>query len=458
MTTIVHSKSTFTRTVALLTAGTFLHLCLSTTLPAGTWSSEAHAQEGRERRVAVFLLPSKASEKDDAQVLQTLLREEVGKLSGIRALTGSPEPSESLATLVGQSLEDGIRALNDRDAAKAQIILTDVFEKLTRYTGAMDKRTMARVLKARGVAYALSDQLSEAQAMMRASLNIWPEQRDAEYGYTLDVLQTFKGVQRMRSEEGTGGIAVVTEPVGAEVSIGGSVVGYAPVKQTDLPPGMHWVQVSLDGYVRSGSFIEVVAGEEAAHRISLKPRANEAAWEKVIGGMPRAFKSKSAAGVTLPALISMLEADEVLALRAIPQRNGYMIAGWYQSTNSLRTVRLKLKRDANFMGNLQAWLQSTLLAEAGAAEESVGLDAPPRAAVMAVAEEDDDLFIDPNDPILKSKVTVAKKSITDEWWFWASVGGVATALTVGAVVLFAGEDEGTGPVGSVSIDLYKVNE
>ena len=77
---------------------------------------------------------------------------------------------------------------------------------------------------------------------------------------------------------------------------------------------------------------------------------------------------------------------------------------------------------------------------------------------MAVAEEDDDLFIDPNDPILKSKVAVAKKSITDEWWFWASVGGVATALTVGAVVLFTGEDEGTGPVGSVSIDLYKVNE
>ena len=301
MTTIVHSKSTFVRGVALLTAGTFLHLCLSTTLPAGAWSAEAHAQEGRERRVAVFLLPSKASEKDDAQVLQTLLREEVDKLSGIRALTGSPEPSESLATLVGQSLEDGIRALNDRDAAKAQIILTDVFEKLTRYTGVMDKRTMARVLKARGVAYALSDQLAEAQAMMRASLNIWPEQRDAEYGYTLDVLQTFKGVQRMRSEEGTGGIAVVSEPAGAEVSIGGNVVGYAPVKQTDLPPGMHWLQVSLDGYVRHGAFVEVADGTEAATRVSLKPRANQAAWEKVIGGMPRAFKSKSAAGVTLPA-------------------------------------------------------------------------------------------------------------------------------------------------------------
>lgn len=458
MNTIVHSKSTFTRGVALFTAATFLHLALSATMPQGMWSSDAHAQEGRERRVAVFLLPSKAKEKDDAQVLQTLLREEVGKLAGVRALTGAPEPSQSLAMLVGQSLEDAIRALNDRDAAKAQVILTDIYEKLIRYTGVMDKRMLARVLKARGVAFALSDQLKEAQTMIRASLNLWPKQRPAEYGYSLDVLQTYKGVERMRADEGTGGLAIVTDPEGAEVSIDGNVVGYAPVKQTDLAPGLHWVQVSLDGYVRSGSFIEVVAGEEAAHRVSLQARPNQDAWNKVVGGLPRAFKSKSAAGVTLPALVSMLEADEVLVLRAIPKRSGYMIAGWYQSTSSLRTVRLNLKRDANFMGNLQSWLQSTLIAEAGTSAESLALDAPPQAAVMAVAEEDDDLFIDPNDPILKSKNTVTKKNITDEWWFWAAVGGVATALTVGAVVLFTGEEEGTGPVGSVSIDLYKVNE
>ena len=458
MTTIVHSKSTFARSVALFTAATFLHLALAATMPVGTWSSTAHAQEGRERRVAVFLLPSKASEKNDAQVLQTLLREEVGKLADVRALTGSPEPSQSIETLVGQAMEDAIRALNDRDAAKAQIILKDIHEKLVRYTGVMDKRMMARVLKARGVAYALSDQLAESQKMIRASLNLWPDQTAAEYGYTLDVLQTFKGVERMRAEEGTGGIAVITDPEGAEVSIDGNVVGYAPVKQSDLTPGLHWVQVSLDGYVRSGAFIEVVAGSEAAHRVSLQPRANQAAWSKVVGGLPRALKSKSAAGVTLPALISMLEADEVLVLRAIPQRTGYMIAGWYQSPNSLRTVRLKLKRDANFMSNLQSWLQSTLLADAGASEEALRLDAPPKAAVMAVAQEDDDLFIDPNDPILKTQAKVTQKSITDEWWFWAAVGGVATALTAGAVVLFTGEDEGTGPVGSVSIDLYKVNE
>jgi hypothetical protein len=458
VTTIVHSESTFTRGVALFTAASFLHLALSATLPQGMWSSEAHAQEGRERRVAVFLLPSKASQKDDAQVLQTLLREEVGKLAGVRGLTGSPEPNKSLAMLVGQSLEDAIRALNDRDAAKAQVILTDIYEKLIRYTGAMDKRMLARVLKARGVAFAMSDQLKQAQTMVRASLNLWPEQRPAEYGYSLDVLQTYKGVERMRAEESTGGLAVVTEPEGAEVSIDGTVVGYAPLKKSDLPPGLHWVQVSLDGYVRSGSFIDIAAGEEAAHRVSLKGRANQEAWKKVVGGLPRAFKSKSAAGVTLPALVSMLEADEVLVLRATPKRSGYMISGWYQSTSALNTVRLTLKRDANFIGNLQSWLQSTLIAEAGASAESLALDAPPQAAVMAVAEEDDDLFIDPNDPILKTKSTVARKSITDEWWFWTAVGGVATALTVGAVVLFTGEEEGTGPVGSVSIDLYKVNE
>jgi len=458
VTTIVHPKSTFTRGVALGTAACFLHLTLAAVTPAGLGISEAHAQTGKERRVAVFLLPAKKAHKGDAQVLQTLVREEVSKLDGIRVLTGSPEPSESLATLAGQPLEDAIRALNDRDAATAQSILTNIYDNLIRHTGVIDKRLLARVLKARGVAFALSDQLTDAQTMIRASLNLWPEQRAAEYGYSLDVLQTYKGVERMRADEGTGGVAVITEPEGAEITIDGTVVGYAPVKQTDLAAGPHWVQASLDGFIRSGGFVDVGAGQDAVHRVQLRPRPNATAWSTVVGQLPRAFKSKSTANNTLPALTSLLEADELLVLRASPKRAGYQISGWYQTANNLSAVRLNLARDANFMGNLQQWLQSTLIAELAPDTEGLGLDAPPRAAVMAVADLDDDLFIDPNDPILKTKQTTAQKDITDEWWFWAAIGGVVTGLTVGAVLLFTGEEEGTGPVGSVSIDLHSIQE
>ena len=86
------------------------------------------------------------------------------------------------------------------------------------------------------------------------------------------------------------------------------------------------------------------------------------------------------------------------------------------------------------------------------------LDAPPAdTTVMEVGgDPSDELFIDPNDPILKTRKKRRARSITKEWWFWTAIGGTAAALTVGAIVLFSQQDEGKGPVGDLVINFNKV--
>ena len=87
------------------------------------------------------------------------------------------------------------------------------------------------------------------------------------------------------------------------------------------------------------------------------------------------------------------------------------------------------------------------------------LDAPPPELLAAQLDTDpsgEELFIDPNDPILKVAKKTRAESITRQWWFWTAIGGTAAALAVGAVVLFAEGDEGKGPVGSVRLNFHDV--
>ncbi|MCB9789275.1 MAG: PEGA domain-containing protein [Deltaproteobacteria bacterium] len=448
---MLHPRGKTVRTLALLTALCFVNLEIAA-LTQGRFVLPTASAAGKDQRVAIFVFPGSKGATGDAQVLQTLMREEAARLEGVRIVTGSPDPDVSAATLVGASVEDGFRALNVRDHATAAAAFSGAYDKLVRYTGPLDKRLLARVLKGLGVARVMAGQIRGGQEMMAASLNLWPDQLAPEYGYTLDVQNAFKETQRRHAEEATGGLAVVTDPPGAEVSVGGKVRGYTPVAVADLDAGLQWVQVSLDGYERLGAFVDIPAGDNAAQRFTLTPRADAAKYEDLMDKAQRSLSRRSLADDVTGPLRMMLGADSLVVLQLNTRGNSYELRGWHGgvSVDSLSTT---IARDANFISNLQGFLSKTLGAHAVVAEANRPLDSPPSASVLATGREEEDLYIDPDDPILKTKSDAGGDSITKKWWFWLIVGGAVAGVTAGAVVLFSGNDSGSGPVGDINVDL-----
>ena len=319
----------------------------------------------KERRVALFVLPKNDAVEGDAQVLQTLLRAETAKLNGVRLVTGTPDPTGNIENQVSPAIEDGIRALNSKDDARAEEYLSQVYETLIRNTGKLPRRAMARTLKGLGVARVMGGQLRAGQEMMRAALNMWPDQQPPEYAYSLDVLNAFKTVQQQHIEGTPGSISVITEPPGASVSVGGDVKGYATLRVGDLPAGLHWVEASLDGYERSGAFVEVRGGEETPHRFVLQPRGNFEAYEGVIEEARRFIRKKSKMGGILTGLNALLGADEVIFLSAAGKGGAYEFRGWHQSGTGLVPIKVTVARDAQFLTSLQQLVAVTLNAESG---------------------------------------------------------------------------------------------
>lgn len=442
------------RTLALLTALCFVNLEIAA-LTQGRFVLPAAYAAGKDQRVAIFVFPNSSKAAGDAQVLQTLMREEITRLEGVRNVTGSPDPEVSAGTLVGASVEDGFRALNVRDHARAATVFSGAYDKLVRYTGPLDKRLLARTLKGLGVAKVMSGQIRAGQEMMTASLNLWADQLAPEYGYTLDVQNAFREAQRQHSENATGGLAVVTDPPGAEVSVGGKVRGYTPVAVPDLDAGLQWVQVSRDGYERLGAFVDIPSGDNAAQRFTLTARPDVAKYEDLIAKAEKSLTKRSLADDVIGPLRLLLGADSIIVLQLNSRGNSYDLRGW-RGAVSVEPLSTSIARDANFISNLQAFLGNALGTGLMPPEANLPLDSPPSASVLATGREEEDLYINPDDPILKSKQDAGGSSITKKWWFWVIVGGAVAGVTAGAVVLFSGNDSGSGPVGDIHVNLNRL--
>lgn len=417
----------------------------------GSGAGEAQAAIPKpDKRVALFTVGKNRNDKAAAKALQTLLRGELEKLDGYMVVGPNADSPVSAARAIGPLVETGYRALNARQGVQAVKSFRDALSKMSTYRGPFDKRLLARTLKGLAVASVLTGEIDAAQDMMFASLNLWPDQQAAEYGWTLDAKNDFRDVQRRSMEIASGSIEVTAEPEGAAIHVGGELKGFSPVVIENLPAGKHWVEASVDGFYRNGSFVDILPGEGGIHVADLEPTKDKRQFSAALKNATRLIRSPTI-GAPLSNLQRLAVADSVVMLSVDQQGESYVFAGWSR-TGSGQPKRLStsVKADDDLLFNLRNFLATSVGSDGSTVPEPLPLDGPPQASVMA----NDDIFIDPNDPIFAtSSNNKSESSVTDEWWFWALVGGVTAGLVVGGIVLFSGEDAGTGPTGNVVVNL-----
>lgn len=435
------------RWTALVTAVAFTAFSASLT---GLGVTEANAAApGPEKRVALFVFPKGRFAAAEAALLENLLRSQLDRLVQVRAAGPGGEPDRSVESLVAASLENGFRALNERKAAVALEHFERAHQYATSYEGPIPKRLMARITKGYGAARVMLGDAGAGQALIESSLNLIADQQISEYGWTLDLRTAFNEVAERRAGAETGGLDIDVLPEGAVVRVDGELKGFAPLQVTNLAPGRHWVEAGADGYVWQGMFVEVPAGDSAIHAVELNPTKNQAAIIGARGNLEKAVAKGSAATQLADAQTAM-NAHTVIALEVSSTGSAYVFSGWIKDgTNAPRKLQAQFTRDGSFVGRAKTYLAETLGVQQVEDDSMLALDGPPQTSVMAAGE----LVIDPDDPIFKGDGGKSKASVTDEWWFWAIVGGVTAGLVAGGVVLFSGAGEGSGPVGRVNVNV-----
>ncbi len=419
-----------------------LAVCLLSVGPLGATVARA-----AERPIALFVQPRKARDQGPATVLQALLRKELRGLAGVRLVVGSPEPPRLLAELVGEDVEAAYRALNDKDNAGALKLFQKAFKTLEGYRGTLDKRMAARILKGLGVSLVLTNQIAEGTKYIRASLNLWPDQVAADYGWAPMAVNMFVEAQNRLAEGKTGSIDIVSEPPGAEVIIAGEVRGFTPITVTDVPVGLQWVSVQADGHKWAGGFVDVKDGEEASEGYALEPIEDAASYNTLMSRLKKSGLKASKAPALLQGLTTFLSAQGLLYFQATQSRGEFVLDGWYFDGHTPKKIRQTLGGDA-LLDQVHALLANTLGVKSADEELPPPLDGPPASSVVS---QDDEVTVNLGD-LGGEKVT--QESVTGKWWFWAIVGGATAGVTAMLVALLSTSESGSGPVGNVVIDLH----
>jgi len=403
------------------------------------------------RKIALFVLPKTRAAADDAQVLQSVMRAELARMVGVRPVSGSGEPPMSLAQLVVPSVETGYRALDARSFQAAQEAFEKAYRDITTYSGPVDRRLLARVLKGLGAARVMNGQGEEGDEVLATSLNIWPNQSIGEYGWGLDLRTAFNDVQDRKASLAPGSLDIEVEPAGAAVRVDGELKGFAPVEVKELPAGRHWVEAQMDGMRWSGMFVEVPSGESLLHSVELEPTAAKPVFDQAMKQLEKGAAKGQVAG-PMADLQRTLTADTVIVLLVSQGKNAYVFEGWQRDAGEPERVSRSIPDDAQFVDGVRLWLASLARTQPMADDSELPLDQPPGVSVSGGG----DLVIDPNDEIFRVKKGDDDDSITGEWWFWALVGGVTAGLVGGGYALLSGADEGSGPTGTMVLNVNRL--
>jgi len=403
------------------------------------------------RKVALFVLPKTKTATDDAKVLQSVMRTELQRMVGVRAVSGSGEPPMALSQLVLPSIESGFRALDARSFQAARDAFEKAYREITTYGGPVDRRLLGRTLKGLAASRIMTGAGEDGDQTIDTSLNVWPSQQLGEWGWSLDLRTAFNEVQDRKAASSPGSLEIEVEPAGAAVRINGELKGFAPVEVKDLPAGRHWVEAQLDGYRWSSAFVEVPAGESAIHAVELETTAARPVFEQAMKQLEKGAAKGQVSG-PMADLQRTLGADMVLVLVVGQARNAYTFEGWQREAGEPVKIARTISDDAQFTRTVREWVASLARTQPMADDSDLPLDQPPGVTALGSG----DLVINPDDEIFRVKKSKDDDSITSEWWFWAIVGGATAGLVGGGYALLSGSDQGSGPSGTISLQVNRL--
>lgn len=401
--------------------------------------------------LAVFVTPAKADAESDARLLEQFMRDQVATLEGATLVTGAG-PGVTPPN-VADSVEAGYRMLNDYATAKPDA-KPSLAGAITAFSGARDalvahegplgeagRRLLARTLKGLAVALATTGKNEEAQPLVRDSLNLWPEQSAMEYAWSKEAYTLFGFAAKMRESKKAGSLAIEAEP-GFRVVVDGRPRGYTPATVTDLAPGLHWVELSRDGYTTLGQSVEIGEGEEKKVALAPAARGDKEAFEAALAKAAKARSAKRAAG-PLGDVMRITGAEALIVVRGEVKKGAFQLRGWASGAEP-KPIKVEIPRDASLRDNLQKLLTDTFgVAAGGSGAPDPSLGGPPKTSVFAEtggAGEAGDKIADPE--VEEGEEGAESEAFYETWWFWTAVGvGVAGATAGILVAVLGGEDE-----------------
>jgi len=410
-----------------------------------------------DRNVVVFVVPKQRKAKAVAVMLGSIVRERAAEMSGVKLYTDSPGAGPERQGEIETLVNAGFKALN---TGGGDIVspFERAWELLEKTPAAGSAMLHARVAKGLGIVRLQQGDKMEATQLIKRSLLMFPNQGARQYAYSVEAHEAYSRAKTEIQDMAKGTVSVKSIPTGAEVSLDGVFKGYTPIPLQGVSAGGHLLELRLHGYKRWTATPVVTEGG------TLSLDANLDEWEKkkeLRKALSTAKKNMSTAKFLRGAkpLAALTGATEVLVLEAASRGGRYVLSGFHWD-GAKKVTPVEADLSDGLDERVREMLATALGMEYKNASASSSLGSPPPETVKSVMEKSGallgDITVDPDSPLFQLSEKGQQESVLDKWWFWTAIGGGA-ALTVTAIVLAVvlKDEEGTGSVGDLSIEINR---
>jgi hypothetical protein len=418
---------------------------------------EALAQSSINATLAVLVIPAQRKNADDAEALERLLGESVGRLDTVRTFDLSPVADTENAGKVADSIEDALRALLLRTPKRAGERVLAAEAMLATAPAAADDRQYARLFKAKGLIALSAGDLVQARDWLVKSLILMPNQQLAEYAsYGSTAKELFESAKGAVDKLPVADLRVTTRGAKADIYVDGAWKGAGQVTASDLRVGRHLVTVRSPGMVGERQFVDVVAGKPAVVDFDLKPAAFGPDLEAGRNVLIANYKQPSVVEDRARELRNQLGADTMIIVRPNFSKKATELDGWFLGADgSFKKLTATIDKDERYLDKLGEFLATASGAKLGPATDRVALDLRQSVVVSggSKARTGGEAYIDPNAPLFEDG-TAKEEPLTRKWWFWTAVAGGAALIGGGLYLLASGQaQEAQGATGTLSFKL-----
>jgi tetratricopeptide (TPR) repeat protein len=241
------------------------------------YTSGALAAKPPRARVTVFVLTAESFPADQkgrvANILGKALKKnpqlEVKDSDRLLVEFAGEVPGDTI-TKAREALENGVRLLNEGDAATAITPLEEAITSLEGVLPFIKKEMLARALMALGAAQARLQQPRKALATFIQLLTWRPVATFDINSFGDQALSLFEKAQQAVKANRRGSVELISDPPGAQAYLDGRRVGLTPTVAFGLKVGDHYATFKLQGYVKAAQKITVNPAKQLKYTTSLR--------------------------------------------------------------------------------------------------------------------------------------------------------------------------------------------
>ncbi|NUN16090.1 MAG: PEGA domain-containing protein [Myxococcales bacterium] len=316
--------------------------------------------------MSIFVWPKSEKDTEAGTQMETLAHHAAKTIANaypVRFVARRDSNSEPLLAAITKAQELLRMDKTGRRAPELLELATTAYQLGRNELESISLTDLAEIFRLMGIASYLTGQKQLAGDYATAYFHMFSGGTDLEWAEFPETQALALSVQTELKTRAPGSLKLETIPSGAVVELDGKGRGVTPLT-VDVPPGLHYVRFSADGYYSKAWIAEAKTQETSSLKLTLQSHPSRTRYEAAMNLIRKSILDEKAAVDIVGAcrdVFELVQSKAVLAIVVESREDRYYLQGVFvEKSGKLTRLNKVLVKDATVLTEFAALIASVM--------------------------------------------------------------------------------------------------